>query len=238
MGSNYHPNIRALVERELESRGWNYHFDEESGVFSYGLNLRGKLKSIRCLVDINLRSYNVYAVSPVSANEADAEQMNRMAEFLSRANYGLRNGNFELDFRDGEIRYKSFVNCDGCEPGGEVVSDSVNCPPSMFLRYGPGILDMLFTDKTPAKAIDDCESDRENVFGDEEEEDKEDEADEANEEDEEDEEDEADEEEDGEKSAVRLLRLLEALRGKASRETQDDEEEEKEDGGLPDASDA
>ena len=29
-----------------------------------------------------------------------------MAEFLTRANYGIMIGNFEMDFNDGEVRYK------------------------------------------------------------------------------------------------------------------------------------
>lgn len=32
--------------------------------------------------------------------------MKRTAEFLTRANYGLVFGNFEMDMHDGEIRYK------------------------------------------------------------------------------------------------------------------------------------
>src|SRR5262245_1344418 len=33
-----------------------------------------------------------------------------MAEYLTRANYGLYIGNFELDFNDGEIRYKTSID--------------------------------------------------------------------------------------------------------------------------------
>ena len=27
------------------------------------------------------------------------------------ANYGLANGNFDIDVSDGEVRYKTYVNC-------------------------------------------------------------------------------------------------------------------------------
>ncbi len=33
-----------------------------------------------------------------------------MAEFLTRANYGLALGNFEMDFTDGEVRYKTSID--------------------------------------------------------------------------------------------------------------------------------
>ncbi len=40
---------------------------------------------------------------PVKAPE---EKRLAIAEFVARANDGLRIGNFELDFGDGEVRYK------------------------------------------------------------------------------------------------------------------------------------
>lgn len=66
-----------------------------------------------------------------------------MAEFICRANYGLKNGNFELDMRDGEIRYKSFVDCEGLTPTTEMVRNSIHCPAAMFDRYGDGIVDII-----------------------------------------------------------------------------------------------
>lgn len=33
-----------------------------------------------------------------------------MAEYLTRANYGLLIGNFEMDFADGEVRFKTSVD--------------------------------------------------------------------------------------------------------------------------------
>ena len=81
-----------------------------------------------------------------------------MAEFLCRANYGLANGNFELDFRDGEIRYKCFVNCDETVPGKETIKDSIYVPARMFTRYSEGILAVLFNMKSAEQAVKDCES--------------------------------------------------------------------------------
>jgi hypothetical protein len=82
-----------------------------------------------------------------------------MAEFITRANYGLLNGNFEMDFRDGEIRYKTFVNCDETDPGTQTIKDSIYIPAAMFNRYGEGIVSVLFGIKDPEQAVKDCESD-------------------------------------------------------------------------------
>ena len=36
-----------------------------------------------------------------------------IAQFLTPANYGTLIGNFELDFKDGEIRYKTSIDVEG-----------------------------------------------------------------------------------------------------------------------------
>ena len=49
-----------------------------------------------------------------------------MMKYLTLANYGVVNGNFEMDLSDGEIRYKSYVDARsagfharGDRPGGD-----------------------------------------------------------------------------------------------------------------------
>jgi hypothetical protein len=46
----------------------------------------------------------LYSVCPFRVPE---ERRTQVSEFLTRANYGLAAGNFELDFADGEVRYKT-----------------------------------------------------------------------------------------------------------------------------------
>ena len=46
----------------------------------------------------------LYSVCPFRVPE---ERRSEVSEFLTRANYGLAAGNFELDFADGEVRYKT-----------------------------------------------------------------------------------------------------------------------------------
>ena len=82
-----------------------------------------------------------------------------MAQFLCRANYGLRNGNFELDVRDGEIRYKVFQNCSGgVVPNEEIVRDSIYVCASMFEHYSQGIVGIIYGGLDAKEAIDLCEA--------------------------------------------------------------------------------
>lgn len=99
----------------------------------------------------------MYAIAPLGADEDDSKMMASMAEFVCHANYGLKNGNFELDMRDGEIRFKSFVDCEGITPTLDMVRNSIHCPAAMFERYGDGIVGIIFGGMSAKEAVDRCE---------------------------------------------------------------------------------
>ena len=84
--------------------------------------------------------------------------MARLAEYLTRVNYRLRNGNFEMDYRDGELAFKCYVDCHGGVPVQEAIDDSIFCPPAMFHQYGNGILQVMFSGIDPTQALEDCEA--------------------------------------------------------------------------------
>lgn len=52
----------------------------------------------------------LYSIAPERVPE---ERRPDVSEFLTKANYGLADGNFELDFDDGEVRYKTVLHVQG-----------------------------------------------------------------------------------------------------------------------------
>lgn len=154
---NYSMNIANAVCDFLNEDDWHFSFDERRGIFKFRLRLKGKLKKVNYIVDIKDDEYLVYAISPLGADEDDGEMMTNMAEFICRANYGLKMGNFELDFNDGEVRFKVHVLCDGVTPTAEMVKRSIYCPAMMFDRYGSGIVDIIFNGTSGKTAVEKCE---------------------------------------------------------------------------------
>lgn len=153
----YSKSIANVINNFLTEDDWHFSFDDQRGLFRFGLNLKGRIKKVSYIIDVKDDEYVVYAISPLGADDDDEKMMATMADFLCRANYGLKNGNFELDMRDGEIRYKSFVDCEGITPTTEMVRNSIHCPAAMFDRYGAGIVDIIFGNATAKEAIAKCE---------------------------------------------------------------------------------
>lgn len=153
----YSKKITTAINNFLNEDDWHFAFDEQGGSFKFGLTLKSKIKHIEYIVEVQEDEFLVYAVSPIGADEDDEKMMKTMAEFICRANYGLKNGNFELDMRNGEIRYKSFVSCGGITPTPEMIKRSIYCPATMFEQYSDGIVDIILGNATAKSAIEKCE---------------------------------------------------------------------------------
>lgn len=152
---SYSTQIARAIKDFLDNDDWHYSFDENDGMFKMGVNLKCKLGSTDIRVKVGDDYFTAYASIKMNADEGSRAAV---AEFITRANYGLRNGNFEMDFRDGELRYKSYNNCDGVVPSRAVVADSIMVPALMIDRYGDGLVAVMFGLQTPADSIEAIES--------------------------------------------------------------------------------
>ena len=81
-----------------------------------------------------------------------------MAEYLTRANYGLRLGNFEMDFSDGELRYKTSVDVEGGELTVRMVGIMVYANLNCMSKYLPGVMKVLQTEAPIANIIQEIET--------------------------------------------------------------------------------
>lgn len=77
-----------------------------------------------------------YSICPLTV---PADRRVEMANFLTRANYALAMGNFELDFTDGEIRYKTVLGVEGTEVSPVLVKRLIRANGIAMETYLPGI---------------------------------------------------------------------------------------------------
>ena len=153
----YSDKLVNLVKKFLVDDDWHFTFNENTGVFDFGLKVKSKIQKINYIVDVYEDEIIIYGICPIGADNTDDTMMGQMAEFLCRANYGLKNGCFEFDFRDGEIRFKSFIDCDDVMPSTEVIKNSIYSIAAMYKSYAPGIVDIIFTGSSAKEAIKMCE---------------------------------------------------------------------------------
>lgn len=153
----YSNELVNLVKKFLVDDDWHFSFDENTGVFEFGFRVKSKIQKINYIVDVHEDEIVVYGMCPIGTDHTDSNMMVQMAEFLCRANYGLKNGCFELDFRDGEIRYKNFIDCEDVMSSNEVIKNSIHCTAAMFKRYAPAIVYIIFSGSSAEEVIVKCE---------------------------------------------------------------------------------
>lgn len=139
----------ALEERSLIFR--TSHEDDTRTVFELGM----ALENGRCDTFIDLRTdTHTILIFVVNPNFVPANRRTLVSEFLTRANYGIILGNFEMDFTDGEIRYKTSYAFDDTFPTSkEVFLRNLYTSFNTMDRYLPGIMAVMYANLTPSHAI-------------------------------------------------------------------------------------
>ncbi len=119
----------------MESDGWTVTEVQEH-VYQSGVN--GDNGSYRVYVQFLNDVEQVVFYFVINGNVPEAQRL-AMAEFLTRANYGMRIGNFEMDFNDGEVRYKTIIDVEGSILKETQVKNYLNIGAMTLDRYYPGI---------------------------------------------------------------------------------------------------
>jgi hypothetical protein len=91
-----------------------------------------------------------YSIAPQSAPEASRPGV---AEYLTRANWGLMIGNFELDYGDGEVRYKTSAQFEQTDLTADLLRPLVYGNVVMMEKYLPGLQAVIAQSQTPVEAI-------------------------------------------------------------------------------------
>lgn len=134
----------------------NFATDEEENRirFSMDTEISPDVRFIARVV--NDRTALFTTVLPMNVLEKHRVAVN---EYLTRVNYCLLLGNFQMDFDDGEVSYKTvgiFNEDDGLTP--EQVTRLTYVGFNMFDKYMPGVFAIIYGGKDPKQAYDDIEN--------------------------------------------------------------------------------
>jgi hypothetical protein len=130
--------------------GWPFTEMEGKNILRTGFS--GKNGKWTCFAQARetQQQFIFYSVCPNAAPEA---KVPLAMEFITRANYGLVIGNFEMDISDGEIRYKTSVDVEGSELDPALIRQTVYSNVMTMNKYMPGLMSVLYANVTPEQAI-------------------------------------------------------------------------------------
>ena len=126
------------------------------GKYAFTMGFTGRNGDLRCyaIIHPDLEEFLFYAVAPIKVPE---EVRSAASEFITRANYGMRIGNLEMDYSDGEVRYKSSLNFEDEPLTPGMLRNTIYPCVHTLDRYLPGLLRVSFGGATPLEAIEEIE---------------------------------------------------------------------------------
>jgi len=139
----------AALARYLEAGGWAPRrlpgdafavvYAGASGAFDCFALIRGEAEQLIC-----------YAVAPFRASP---ERRPAVAEFVTRANFGLFHGNLELDYADGELRARCSLDFEGERLTAGLVRNTLLPAARLLDAYLPGLRRVALDGADPAAAV-------------------------------------------------------------------------------------
>lgn len=139
-------NTMKLIEEFFRTQQWKYKTqtleNNKGTLYKFGIHMENLIGDLPMFIHVGKSDYIVLATLH---NKVEKDKLPAVAEYLHRANLGLKNGNFEIDYSDGEIRYKTYVNFDNATLSEKIIEDSVMIPVAMFEHYGTGLIQTMAT---------------------------------------------------------------------------------------------
>jgi len=142
-------SLLQIVQTFFQQDGWDFRLINRES--SLRLAFQGKHDRWNCYAQTN-EEQGHFVFYSILLTPAPVAKRNAIAEFLTRANYGMTIGNFELDFNDGEIRFKTSIDVEGDRLAPALIKRLVYTNVAMMDEYLPGIKAVM-EGETPEEAI-------------------------------------------------------------------------------------
>jgi hypothetical protein len=145
-----------IVTAYLKQDDWPFETLDDSTVVR--VHFQGDSAQFTCFAQTreDVDQFVFYSVSPVNVPEHKRPEI---AEFITRANYDMVIGNFEMDYGDGEVRFKTSIDVEGTELTPELLKPLLYANVLMMDQYLPGVMSVIYADVSPETAVAQVESD-------------------------------------------------------------------------------
>ena len=144
------PSLLDVVRDAIQTLEWE---PDRSDSTSLRVRIAGRTLNFSLVVftDDVARTFVCYGLLPIRVPE---DRRVEVAEVIARINYRLRLGNFDIDFADGEVRYRTGCDVEGGTLTLHMVLTVFGNVCASVDRYGPAVLQVLFGGVSPAEAAE------------------------------------------------------------------------------------
>lgn len=134
----------------FQENDWNFMEIVPEKVLKMGISGNSGEFTCYAIADEELQIFTFVTHCPIKVPD---NQRLPVAEFLTRANYGIKVGHFEMDFEDGQIGYKTSIFVKGDRLTAALVENLVDINVFTIDDYFPGIMQVMYGGVSPEIAI-------------------------------------------------------------------------------------
>jgi hypothetical protein len=150
--AKYSEQLAAATRRVIDKLN-KLDFAEGEGVFAFNSSLGENQKLNHVMVTV-MFSDN-WLISKASPNfNVDESNISTVVEFITRANYKIRFGNFYVDYGDGEVVYQRSNMFQGGVPSDDELGSIIFSPVGTWMKYGNAFHKVMFEGANPKAAIE------------------------------------------------------------------------------------
>jgi hypothetical protein len=142
------PLVKALLDF-LQTENWT--IDEVEDTSGLSTSYQGQNGAWLCQIEAQVATQQIlfYSICPITIPEP---KRSAAAEFITRVNYELVIGNFEMSFDSGQVRYRTSLSLEGMPLSDRLLKPLVYANVLTMDQYLPGI-QALLRDVSPEMAI-------------------------------------------------------------------------------------
>ena len=144
--------FRVLYEI-LTQNGWEFDFDNKNEIIK--LEIRGINTNFHAFLLVDEEQESLLCNTYIKQKIPLSKRL-KVCDFMSRVNYELANGNFEMDMDNGEIRYRTYLDLADAEPSKDQVLNTVWNGVLGFDTYFPGLMKLLYENYSAEEAAAFC----------------------------------------------------------------------------------
>ncbi len=146
--------ILDTVRHFFQEDGWPVSPQGDGSILEIGF--QGQSGQWTCIAQAREEQaqFLFYSICPVVTPE---HRRLAVGEFLTRVNYGMLIGNFEMDFGDGEVRYKTSLGLGEAKLSTDLIQPMVYSNVQTMDYYLPGLLMVMFSQVSPAEVVSEIE---------------------------------------------------------------------------------
>ncbi|TGE31139.1 YbjN domain-containing protein [Desulfosporosinus sp. Sb-LF] len=144
--------FRMLYEI-LNQNGWDFDFDNKNEIIK--LDINGVNTNFHAFLLVDEEQESLLCNTHIDQKIPHSKRL-EVCDFMSRVNYELANGNFEMDMDNGEIRYRTFLDLADAVPSKDQVLNILWNGVLGFDTFYPGLMKLVYGNCSAEEAASFC----------------------------------------------------------------------------------